>query len=362
MIEFRHMQKAYGPSVVLKDINATVNDGDAIAVIGPSGTGKSTLLRCLNFLDPPTGGQIFVDGEEITAPGCDINKVRQKMGMVFQSYNLFNHMTVIENIMYAPVKLLGLSRQEAYDRGISLLRQVGLVERALKYPSSLSGGQKQRVAIARTLAMDPDIILFDEPTSALDPTMVGEVEAVIEELAKSGKTMMIVTHEMRLAKKVSNRVFYMDEGIIYEDGSTEQIFDHPVKDNTRRFVRRLKVLELNIDSKDYDFVGAISEIDTYCFKNRIPEKVAHGIRSVVEELCLSILIPALPEPKINVVSEYSESHKSAYITVSYPGNYRPGSEEEQMLLKMIDVYSRSNEYTYDEETDTTTVTIKIFAD
>ena len=362
MIEFRHMQKTFGTSTVLKDINATVNEGDSIAIIGPSGTGKSTLMRCLNFLDPPTGGQIFVDGEEITAPGCNINKMRQKMGMVFQSYNLFNHMTVIENIMYAPVKLLGLSRQEAYDRGIALLRQVGLAERALKYPSSLSGGQKQRVAIARTLAMDPEIILFDEPTSALDPTMVGEVEAVIEDLAKSGKTMMIVTHEMRLAKKVSNRVFYMDEGIIYEDGSTEQVFDNPVKDKTRRFVRRLKVLELFVDSRDYDFVGAITDIEQYCFKNRIPDKLCYGIRSVIEELCIAILLPVIPEPKINIVTEYSEKHQSAYITVSYPGSYRPGNTDDRLALQLIDVFSSYQDYKYDEESGMSTVKVKIFTE
>ena len=359
MIEFRHMQKAYGSSVILKDINTLVNECDAIALIGPSGTGKSTLLRCLNFLDPPTGGQIFVDGVELTAPGCDINKMRQKMGMVFQSYNLFNHMTVIENIMYAPVKLLGLSRQEAYDRGIELLRQVGLAERAPKYPSSLSGGQKQRVAIARTLAMDPEIILFDEPTSALDPTMVGEVEAVIEDLARSGKTMMIVTHEMRLAKKVSNRVLYMDEGIIYEDGMTEQIFEHPVKDKTRRFVRRLKVLELNINSRDYDFVGAASEIDQYCYKNRIPQRLCNGIQAVVEELCFNILKHELPEPNINVVAEYSEKHESAYITVRYPGDFIPRSTDDQIPLKMLDVFSSTQEYSYDEESGMSTVFIRI---
>ena len=359
MIEFRHMQKAYGSSVILKDINTVVNEGDAIALIGPSGTGKSTLMRCLNFLDPPTGGQIFVDGVELTAPGCDINKMRQKMGMVFQSYNLFNHMTVIENIMYAPVKLLGLSRQEAYDRGIELLRQVGLAERALKYPSSLSGGQKQRVAIARTLAMDPEIILFDEPTSALDPTMVGEVEAVIEDLARSGKTMMIVTHEMRLAKKVSNRVLYMDEGIIYEDGTTEQIFEHPVKDKTRRFVRRLKVLELNIQSRDYDFVGAASEIDQYCYKNRIPQRLCNGIQAVVEELCFTILRQELPEPNISVVVEYSEKHESAYITVRYPGDFIPRSTDDKIPLKMLDVFSSTQEYSYDEESGMSTVFIRI---
>lgn len=358
MIEFRHMQKAYGPSVVLKDINATVNEGDSIAVIGPSGTGKSTLLRCLNFLDPPTGGQIFVDGEEITAPGCDINKVRQKMGMVFQSYNLFGHMTVIENIMYAPVKLLGLSRQEAYDRGVELLQKVGLADRTLKYPSSLSGGQKQRVAIARTLAMDPEIILFDEPTSALDPTMVGEVEAVIEDLARSGKTMMIVTHEMSLARRVSNRVFYMDEGLIYEDGPTDQIFDHPQRENTRRFIRKLRVLEFTIDSHDFDFMGLSTEIDRYSFKNHIPLRMSNRIRAAIEELCVQILLPALSEPHIVVCAEYSEVEENAYVTVKYPDRFRPEDAEDGLPYKLLTAGTESIRYRYDE-TEGSTVVMKL---
>ena len=355
MIEFRHMQKAYGPSVVLKDINATVNDGDSIAVIGPSGTGKSTLLRCLNFLDPPTGGQIFVNGEEITAPGCDINKVRQKMGMVFQSYNLFGHMTVIENIMYAPVKLLGMSRQDAYDRGVELLEQVGLADRTLKYPDSLSGGQKQRVAIARTLAMDPDIILFDEPTSALDPAMVGEVEAVIEDLAASGKTMMIVTHEMSLARRVSNRVFYMDEGLIYEDGPTDKIFDHPEKENTRRFVRKLKVLELSIDSRDFDFVDASALIDKYCFRNHIAFGTANRIRSALEELCVQILLPELSSPKISICVEYSESEEYTIVTVKFPDAFRPDDHSEKLAYRMLMANTESLEYSYDESEGSTVV-------
>ena len=212
MIELRHLKKIYENAEPLKDVSVTINDGDVIAVIGPSGTGKSTLIRCINLLEKPTGGQIFLNGEEITAKGYDVRKARRKMGMVFQSFNLFGHLTVIENLMVPPMDLLGKSRQEAYEKGVELLRRVGLADKALNYPDELSGGQQQRVAIARTLAMDPEIILLDEPTSALDPTMVSEVQAVIRDLSRSGKTMMIVTHEMNFARAISNRVFYMDEG------------------------------------------------------------------------------------------------------------------------------------------------------
>lgn len=358
MIEFRHMQKTYGPSLVLKDISTTVNEGDSIAIIGPSGTGKSTLLRCLTYLDPPTGGQIFVDGEDITAPGCNINKVRQKMGMVFQSYNLFGHMTVIENIMYAPVKLLGMSRQDAYDRGVELLEKVGLADRTLKYPDALSGGQKQRVAIARTLAMDPKIILFDEPTSALDPTMTGEVEAVIEDLALSGKTMMIVTHEMSLARRVANRVFYMDEGIIYEDGPADQIFDHPQKEKTSRFVRKLKVLEFDIDGHNFDFVGASSDIDRYCLKNHIPLRISNRIRSVIEELCVQILLPSIGDSRIKVCVEYSEEEAFATVTVNYPDRFRPEDSGDGLAYRLLTASAESIDYTYDEA-EGSTVVLKI---
>ena len=227
MIKIEHLRKEYSSITPLKDVSTVINNGDVISVIGPSGTGKSTLLRCINQLEKPTSGRIWVDDLEITDPKCDITRVRQKMGMVFQSFNLFGHRTVIENIMMAPMRLLGKSKQEAYDTGMQLLRKVGLAEKALNYPRQLSGGQKQRIAIARTLAMDPDVILLDEPTSALDPTMVGEVQAVIRDLAKTGKTMMIVTHEMNFARAISNRVFYMDEGGIYEDGTPEQILSIP---------------------------------------------------------------------------------------------------------------------------------------
>ena len=319
MIKIEHLKKEYPNVTPLKDVSVEIHDGDVISVIGPSGTGKSTLLRCINQMEKPTAGRVWVDGEEITDKKCDINRVRQKMGMVFQSFNLFGHLTVIENIMLSPVDLLGKSRQEAYDEGMRLLRTVGLAEKALNYPDELSGGQKQRIAIARTLAMDPDIILFDEPTSALDPTMVGEVQAVIRELSKTGKTLMIVTHEMSFARAISNRVFYMDEGGIYEEGTPEQIFDHPQRENTRRFIHKLKVLELNIESRDYDFLGMAGEIDRYCGKNQIPAKAAHYIHLAFEELVHQILIPALEHPRIQAVVEYSEAQESAVMTVRYNG-------------------------------------------
>ena len=318
MIRIEHLKKEYPNATPLKDVNVVINDGDVISIIGPSGTGKSTLLRCINLLEKPTDGHVWVDDEEITAPKSDINRIRQKMGMVFQSFNLFGHLTVIENIMLAPMDLLKKSKQEAYDEGMRLLRKVGLAEKALNYPDELSGGQKQRIAIARTLAMDPEVIMFDEPTSALDPTMVGEVQAVIRELAKTGKTLLIVTHEMAFARAVCNRVFYMDEGGIYEDGAPEQIFDNPQRENTRRFVRRLKVLELNIESRDYDFLSMAGEIEQYCIRNQIPTKLAKRIQLAFEETT-QLLTAALDAPHIQAVIEYSAMEEKATLTLRYNG-------------------------------------------
>ena len=322
MIRIEHLTKEYPDITPLKDVSVEIHDGDVISVIGPSGTGKSTLLRCINLLEKPTSGHIWIDDDEITDRKCDINKVRQRMGMVFQSFNLFGHMTVIENIMFSPITLKGVSRQQAYDRGMELLRMVGLAEKALNYPDELSGGQKQRIAIARTLAMDPEVILFDEPTSALDPTMVDEVQAVIRELAKTGKTMMIVTHEMKFARAICNRVFYMDGSGIYEEGSPEQVFDNPQRENTRRFVRRLKVLELNIESRDYDFLGVAGAIRQYCEKNQIHPKQANRIQIAFEELVQTMLLPALESPRIHAVIEYAEADELATMTVRYNGPKR----------------------------------------
>ncbi len=320
MISIRLLRKEYEEATPLLDVNAEIEKGEVISVIGPSGTGKSTLLRCINALESPTSGQILIDGEDITDKNCKKHLLRRKMGMVFQSFNLFAHLNVIENVMKAPVDLLGKSRQEAYDRGMELLRTVGLADKATAFPDELSGGQKQRVAIARTLATDPDIVLFDEPTSALDPTMVGEVLAVIKSLAKEGLTMMIVTHEMKFARDVSTRVFYMDEGEIYEDGTPEQIFDNPAREKTRQFIRRLKVFEESITSHGFDFLAVNTRLEEFGRRHLVPQKTVRCAETVFEELCVQTLLPLSDgEPDIRMTLEYSEENESADMRISYGG-------------------------------------------
>ncbi len=345
MIVLEHLRKEYPSVTPLEDVNVTINEGDIISVIGPSGTGKSTLIRCINLLDKPTSGRVLVNGKDITAKGCNIREVRKKMGMVFQSFNLFGHETVLENVMNGPILLLGLSRQEAYDRAMELLKMVGMEGRALNYPDMLSGGQKQRVAIARTLSMDPEIILFDEPTSALDPTMVGEVQSVIRELAKMGKTMMIVTHEMKFAREISNRVFYMDQGGIYEDGTPEQIFDHPQKELTRCFVQRLKLTEIRITPEDIDSLRCMNELNMYLFKNEVPAKMRHSIEAVFEELCLQILKPSLEKPEINFVLEYDKTQGKANISVLYNGEaFDPRKSGNDIALSLLQANAVFEDY------------------
>lgn len=239
MINVKDLHKKFGKLHVLKGIDIEIQKGEVVVVIGPSGSGKSTFLRCLNLLEMPTDGEIIFEGFSITDKKNDINKLRQKMGMVFQQFNLFPHMTVLENITLAPMKLKNLSRQDADEVAMKLLNRVGLADKASSYPAQLSGGQKQRIAIARALAMAPDVMLFDEPTSALDPEMVGEVLDVMKELAAEGMTMVVVTHEMGFAKEVGDRLLFMDEGKILEDGKPREVFANPQHPRTKDFLGKV---------------------------------------------------------------------------------------------------------------------------
>lgn len=238
-ISVKNLKKNFGSLEVLKDINMEVTEGEVVVLIGPSGSGKSTFLRCLNQLEKATSGQIVIDGYDVTDKRTDINKVRENIGMVFQHFNLFNHLNVLKNMTLAPVHLKTLSKEEAKNKAMQLLDRVGLADRAEAYPSQLSGGQKQRVAIARALEMNPDIMLFDEPTSALDPEMVGEVLAVMKELARDGMTMIVVTHEIGFAREVASRVIFMEGGYIVEEGTPEEVLDHPKEPRTIDFLSKV---------------------------------------------------------------------------------------------------------------------------
>ena len=239
MIKVENLTKSFGELEVLKGINQEIKDGEVVVVIGPSGSGKSTFLRCLNLLENPTSGKIFVDDEEITSKKVDINKVREDMGMVFQSFNLFNNLNILDNITLAPTLVKKMEKAKAEEKARELLARVGLPDKAEAFPKSLSGGQKQRIAIARALAMNPKVMLFDEPTSALDPEMVGEVLDIMKDLAREGMTMVVVTHEMGFAREVGDRIIFMDGGYVVEEGSPEEIFGNPQNDRTKDFLGKV---------------------------------------------------------------------------------------------------------------------------
>ncbi len=239
LFEIKDLQKKFGSLTVFDGLSETICKGDVVVIIGPSGGGKSTFIRCLNLLEQPTAGKIYFEGEDITAKGFDVNKHRQKVGMVFQQFNLFNNLTVLENITISLTKVKKQSEEESKEKALKLLKRVGLEDKANAYPSQLSGGQKQRIAIVRALAMEPDVLLFDEPTSALDPEMVGEVLQVISDLARDGITMVVVTHEMGFARKVGTRVLFMDGGQIAEQGTPEEIFENPQNARTKEFLSKV---------------------------------------------------------------------------------------------------------------------------
>jgi polar amino acid transport system ATP-binding protein len=318
MIEVKNLKKVYNNNAVLKDVNAVIEKGEVISIIGPSGTGKSTFLRCLNLLEQPDAGEIWIDGKNILDVKCDITAIRRKMGMVFQSFNLFGHLTVLENITIGPMSLLKRSKTEAEDKAMELLKLVGLSGKANALPQELSGGQQQRIAIARALAMEPEIILFDEPTSALDPTMVNEVLSVMRNLAKTGITMLIVTHEMRFARDVSTRIFYMDEGVIYESGPAKELFENPARSKTKAFLRRIGMLNFNLNKMDFDLYNFQSQVVEFAGKQMLDNKQIKALYSVLEELLINIIFPEISQVSIEI--GISEETKVTELVLQWQGD------------------------------------------
>lgn len=319
IISISHLKKSYDTLDVLRDINIDVHKGEVISIIGPSGTGKSTFLRCLNLLEQPTSGSILIDGHDILAPDADVPMLRRRMGMVFQSFNLFNGMSVLDNICLAPMQLLGKSREEAERRARELLQMVGLTERADALPNQLSGGQKQRVAIARALAMEPDILLFDEPTSALDPTMVSEVLGVMTRLAREGMTMIVVTHEMRFARQVSSRVLFFADGVVYEDGTPDQLFEHPQRERTRQFIQQIHETTFNIESEHFDWYAMMAQMEQFCQQYNLSRQQTDSVLHVVEE-SITILGSGgnAIQPGTHVTLSYTEKDETLQFTVNCP--------------------------------------------
>ena len=331
LIEVRHLRKEYPGITPLKDVNVTIDRGEVISIIGPSGTGKSTFLRCLNRLETPTSGQILVDGQDMCAPDVDLPAMRRKMGMVFQNYELFNHKLVVENLMLAPMKLLGISKHEAYEQALELLDMVGLKDKALSWPRELSGGQRQRVAIARGLAMKPEILLFDEPTSALDPQMVSEVLNVMTSLAERGLTMAVVTHEMRFARDASTRVFYMDKGECWEAGPPEQIFEHPLRQETHDFVYRVRSWEWDFNTPNVDLPALDASLLEYCTRQFMGRRAANTCQLLIEEAVIAQLLGVaakrgLADPGVHLNLQAGEGGVDVLLTVDYRRMLQSGDD------------------------------------
>ncbi len=358
LIKVRGLCKSFGALQVLKDVDLTVEAGERVAIIGGSGCGKSVFLRSLELLETPDRGQILIDGEEITAKNADVNRIRRKMGMVYQRFCLFSHMNVLDNLCLAPVKLLGMTRKAARERAMEWLATVGLTSKARAMPSVLSGGQQQRIAICRSLMMEPKVLLLDEPTSALDPTMVGEVLAMIRMLAKRDMTMLIVTHEMNFAREVANRVLFFADGGIYEEGTPGEIFDHPKGEKTSAFIHRLKSFSFAVKRRDFDLMEMQGGIRLFAEKYGIKPKLDYRLQLCCEELIYEMLngcYEAAGPVDILIEVSYAESTNSTLISLSSGGgNFNPfdnaGKDEEQTHLgvTVLRKIAREIDYRYSE--------------
>ena len=352
ILEIKNLRKEFENAVPLKNVSFTVEKGDVISLIGPSGTGKSTLLRCINRLETPTSGEILIDGVNICASDTDLSALRRKVGMVFQSFNLFGHMTILQNIVVPQIDLLGKSAEEAREEAFRQLRRVGLEGKAKNRPDELSGGQKQRAAIARALAMQPEIMLFDEPTSALDPTMVSEVKNVMRSLAGEGMTMLIVTHEMQLARDISSRILFLSDGEICEEGTPEQIFERPQKEQTRQFVMKVTSWQWNTKSDGTDFFGMMGSLEDFCRSRFMNRRLMNSCEIVLEELYTGCLKPCIDENdgmSVTFSLETMGDNESVTLTADYTSiDFDPFEREMDDVSKAI-IKSKSHLLPADEK-------------
>ncbi len=358
IIEVRNLYKSFNGVEILKNVNLKVEEGERIAIIGGSGGGKSVFLRCLELLEIPDNGEIFINGQEITAPNADIDKIRQNMGMVYQKFHLFQHLNVMENLTLAPIKLLKMSKAEAEKKAIGWLEKVSLTSKQFSYPNELSGGQQQRIAICRSLMMNPKLMLFDEPTSALDPTMVGEVLATIRMLSKIKLTMIIVTHEMNFAKEVADRILFFADHGIYEQGTPKQIFDNPQKPLTVAFIHKLKFFHYDIYDKNFDLIQMQGKIWEFAEKYGLNRKQTFNLQHCCEESIFEIFDGVYKtDEKINISIdiEYSESNKQTEIKIASIGRqYNPfdvdidDDDTEHLGIMIINKIAQNVTYEYND--------------
>lgn len=369
VIEVRGLHKSFGDLKVLNGVDFSVEEGERVVIIGGSGCGKSVFLRCIELLETPDAGKIFVNGQEITAPDCNIDEIRRGMGMVYQKFNLFTYMNVMENLCIAPMKLLGMTKIEAEKKATELLTQVGLVSKAKVYPGVLSGGQQQRIAICRSLMMDPKVILFDEPTSALDPTMVSEVLAVIRMLAKRKLTMIIVTHEMNFAQEVANRILFFADGGIYEQGTPEEIFEHPKREKTIAFIQCQKYFRYEIYGRDFDLLEMQGRIWNFAEKYGVNTNNAHKLQLCCEETIYTMMSGCYDiedEISMTVDITYTETDKTSQLNLTCTGkNYNPfnlDDEEDESLeenLSVMILKKAAKDFSHTYEDGMNKITLKL---
>ncbi len=354
LIEVRDLKKSFGSLDVLKGIDLTVEQGERIAIIGGSGCGKSVFLRSLCLLEKPDAGQVFIDGQEITANGARVDEIRRSMGMVFQKFHLFSEMDVMDNLCLAPTHILHMPREQAEEKAMELLRQVGLSSRAHAWPTVLSGGQQQRIAICRCLMMEPKVLLFDEPTSALDPTMVGEVLAVIRMLAKRDLGMLIVTHEMNFAREVADRVLFFADGSIYEQGTPAEIFDAPKREKTVSFIHKIKYFTYEITHRDFDLMQLQGGIQNFGEKYGLDQRHTYRLQMCCEELIYEMLNRCYPNREMvnmNLSISHAESDGATQIDIDCGGaRYNPFEQEEDNLgVTILKKMSRQLDFHYADE-------------